>query len=140
MRTLDCTSALIGSSFNIDDPCSLRSAPPNGSGLLYATFTKYLCVCACSTYDIMWRGAMLELLDQLEAENPEDPALAPKVLNSLFVQQDYAAHHSLQAGGEPLFQGVSSNHHIRNSSGSSTHSPTATIVYKPAAATAHTHE
>jgi hypothetical protein len=27
----------------------------------------------------MWREAMMELLDQLEAENPEDPALAPKV-------------------------------------------------------------
>jgi hypothetical protein len=33
----------------------------------------------CSTYDIMWREAMMELLDQLEAENPENPALAPKV-------------------------------------------------------------
>ena len=27
----------------------------------------------------MWREAMMELLDQLETENPEDPALAPKV-------------------------------------------------------------
>lgn len=27
----------------------------------------------------MWREAMMELLDQLEAENPEDPNLAPKV-------------------------------------------------------------
>lgn len=27
----------------------------------------------------MWREAMMELLDQLEAENPEDPSLAPKV-------------------------------------------------------------
>jgi hypothetical protein len=27
----------------------------------------------------MWREAMMELLDQLEAENPENPALAPKV-------------------------------------------------------------
>jgi hypothetical protein len=34
---------------------------------------------ACSTYDIMWREAMMQLLDQLEAENPEDPSLAPKV-------------------------------------------------------------
>lgn len=33
------------------------------------------------TYDIMWREAMMELLDQLEAENPEDPALAPKELS-----------------------------------------------------------
>ncbi len=33
----------------------------------------------CSTYDILWREAMLGLLDQMEAENPEDPALAPKV-------------------------------------------------------------
>lgn len=32
-----------------------------------------------STYDIVWREAMMELLDQLEAENPEDPTLAPKV-------------------------------------------------------------
>lgn len=32
-----------------------------------------------STYDMMWREAMMELLDQLEAENPENPALAPKV-------------------------------------------------------------
>ena len=31
------------------------------------------------TYDIMWREAMMELLDQLEAENPEDAELAPKV-------------------------------------------------------------
>jgi hypothetical protein len=30
----------------------------------------------------MWREAMMELLDQLEAENPEDPALAPKVSSS----------------------------------------------------------
>ncbi|DBA81732.1 hypothetical protein WJX77_003084 [Trebouxia sp. C0004] len=30
------------------------------------------------TYDILWREAMLGLLDQMEAENPEDPALAPK--------------------------------------------------------------
>jgi hypothetical protein len=28
----------------------------------------------------MWREAMMELLDQLEAENPEDAALVPKVL------------------------------------------------------------
>jgi hypothetical protein len=27
----------------------------------------------------MWREAMMELLDQLEAENPEDTNLAPKV-------------------------------------------------------------
>eukprot|EP00879_Flechtneria_rotunda_P018094 GHRR01018972.1.p1 GENE.GHRR01018972.1~~GHRR01018972.1.p1 ORF type:complete len:205 (+),score=75.06 GHRR01018972.1:101-715(+) len=33
------------------------------------------------TYDIMWREAMMELLDQLEAENPEDPSLAPKELS-----------------------------------------------------------
>ncbi|KAK9817170.1 hypothetical protein WJX72_010626 [[Myrmecia] bisecta] len=33
------------------------------------------------TYDIMWREAMMELLDQLEAENPEDPSLAPKDLS-----------------------------------------------------------
>mmetsp|Transcript_33907 Transcript_33907/g.75181 ORF Transcript_33907/g.75181 Transcript_33907/m.75181 type:complete len:829 (-) Transcript_33907:621-3107(-) len=33
------------------------------------------------TFDIMWREAMMELLDQLEAENPEDPALAPKDLS-----------------------------------------------------------
>ena len=26
----------------------------------------------------MWREAVMQLLDQLEAENPEDPALAPK--------------------------------------------------------------
>ncbi len=32
-----------------------------------------------STFDIMWREAMMELLDQLEAENPEDTNLAPKV-------------------------------------------------------------
>ena len=32
----------------------------------------------CSTYDIAWREAMMDLLDQLEAENPEDPALAPR--------------------------------------------------------------
>jgi hypothetical protein len=31
-----------------------------------------------STFDIMWREAMMELLDQLEAENPEDATLAPK--------------------------------------------------------------
>jgi len=31
------------------------------------------------TYDIMWREGMMELLDQLEAENPEDINLAPKV-------------------------------------------------------------
>lgn len=35
--------------------------------------------CLHSTYDIMWREALMELLDQLEAENPENPALAPKV-------------------------------------------------------------
>lgn len=35
-------------------------------------------LCCCSTFDIMWREAMMELLDQLEAENPEDQALAPK--------------------------------------------------------------
>lgn len=33
------------------------------------------------TFDIMWREAMMELLDQLEAENPEDAALAPKELS-----------------------------------------------------------
>ena len=32
------------------------------------------------TYDILWREGIMELLDQLEAENPEDPALAPKDL------------------------------------------------------------
>ncbi|KAI8469151.1 MAG: hypothetical protein J3K34DRAFT_514240 [Monoraphidium minutum] len=32
------------------------------------------------TYDIMWREAIMELLDQLEAENPEDASLAPKDL------------------------------------------------------------
>jgi IQ and AAA domain-containing protein len=32
-----------------------------------------------STCDLMWREAMMDLLDQLEAENPEDPALAPHV-------------------------------------------------------------
>ncbi|KIY95572.1 hypothetical protein MNEG_12391 [Monoraphidium neglectum] len=30
------------------------------------------------TYDIMWREAIMELLDQLEAESPEDASLAPK--------------------------------------------------------------
>ncbi|GBF95030.1 hypothetical protein Rsub_07531 [Raphidocelis subcapitata] len=30
------------------------------------------------TYDVMWREAVMQLLDQLEAENPEDPSLAPK--------------------------------------------------------------
>jgi len=34
------------------------------------------------TYDIMWREGMMELLDQLEAENPEDINLAPKVRNN----------------------------------------------------------
>ncbi|CAG9462067.1 unnamed protein product [Pedinophyceae sp. YPF-701] len=29
------------------------------------------------TYDILWREAMMGLLDLLEAENPEDPSLAP---------------------------------------------------------------
>eukprot|EP00775_Hariotina_reticulata_P000779 gene779-1092_t len=29
----------------------------------------------------MWREAMMQLLDQLEAENPEDPSLAPKELS-----------------------------------------------------------
>lgn len=33
------------------------------------------------TFDIMWREAMMELLDQLEAENPEDLMLAPKDLS-----------------------------------------------------------
>ncbi|KAG1669632.1 hypothetical protein FOA52_010792 [Chlamydomonas sp. UWO 241] len=33
------------------------------------------------TFDIMWREGMMELLDQLEAENPEDSALAPKDLS-----------------------------------------------------------
>lgn len=32
-----------------------------------------------STYDILWREAMMELLDQLEAENPEEDSLAPQV-------------------------------------------------------------
>ncbi|KAK3245248.1 hypothetical protein CYMTET_45172 [Cymbomonas tetramitiformis] len=32
------------------------------------------------TFDIQWREAMMELLDQLEAENPEDPTLAPRDL------------------------------------------------------------
>jgi hypothetical protein len=32
------------------------------------------------TYDLTWREAMAELLDLLEAESPEDPALAPKTL------------------------------------------------------------
>ena len=33
------------------------------------------------TYDLLWREAMMELLDQLESESPEDPQLAPgKVL------------------------------------------------------------
>ena len=32
----------------------------------------------CSTYDIMWRESMMDLLDQLEAENPEDRTLAPQ--------------------------------------------------------------
>eukprot|EP00798_Chlamydomonas_sp_ICE-L_P010681 gene10681-12371_t len=39
------------------------------------------CVRVNRTFDIMWREAMMELLDQLEAENPEDPALAPKDLS-----------------------------------------------------------
>eukprot|EP00892_Ulva_mutabilis_P001805 jgi/Ulvmu1/11625/UM008_0029.1 len=30
------------------------------------------------TYDIMWREAIMDLLDQLEAETPEDQALAPR--------------------------------------------------------------
>lgn len=40
----------------------------------------YVCVLqhVRRTYDILWREAMMELLDQLEAESPEDPALAPK--------------------------------------------------------------
>lgn len=36
------------------------------------------------TYDIMWREGMMELLDQLEAENPEDINLAPKVTGCPF--------------------------------------------------------
>ena len=36
----------------------------------------------CSTFDIQWREAMMELLDQLEAENPEDVTLAPQVRRS----------------------------------------------------------
>jgi hypothetical protein len=32
------------------------------------------------TFDIQWREAMMELLDQLESENPEDPTLAPQDL------------------------------------------------------------
>lgn len=35
----------------------------------------------CRTFDIMWREAVMELLDQLEAENPDDSVLAPKVLS-----------------------------------------------------------
>ena len=38
-------------------------------------------VLPCSTYDLAWREAMLELLDQLESEHPEDPEQAPKVLH-----------------------------------------------------------
>lgn len=30
-------------------------------------------------YDIMWREGMMELLDQLEAENPDESILVPKV-------------------------------------------------------------
>lgn len=44
----------------------------------YGAGNRQMCA-ACSTYDIMWREAMMQLLDQLEAENPEDPSLAPKV-------------------------------------------------------------
>jgi hypothetical protein len=36
-----------------------------------------------STYDIMWRESIMQLLEQLEAENPEDATLAPKVRASL---------------------------------------------------------
>lgn len=32
------------------------------------------------SYDLVWREAMAELLDLLEAEHPEDPNLAPKQL------------------------------------------------------------
>jgi hypothetical protein len=45
----------------------------------------------------MWREAMMELLDQLEAENPEDPALAPKVgaaaQHRALAQKAAAQHH-----------------------------------------------
>ena len=33
------------------------------------------------TFDFFWREAVLELLEVLETENPEDPDLAPKDLN-----------------------------------------------------------
>jgi len=33
------------------------------------------------TYDALWRQGVMELLDLLEAENPEDPALVPKDLS-----------------------------------------------------------
>ena len=35
---------------------------------------------ANATYDALWRQGVMELLDLLEAENPEDPALVPKDL------------------------------------------------------------
>lgn len=65
----------------------------------------WACILFCSaylthsTYDIMWREAMMELLDQLEAENPENPALAPKVsttaeLGHAVLQPHYPCQHT----------------------------------------------
>lgn len=41
----------------------------------------HTCFVVFRTFDIMWREAMMELLDQLEAENPTDVLLAPKDLS-----------------------------------------------------------
>jgi hypothetical protein len=50
-----------------------------------------------STYDIMWREAIMELLDQLEAESPEDASLAPKARPPPFGMQLHAARMEPQA-------------------------------------------
>ncbi|WIA42292.1 hypothetical protein OEZ86_008306 [Tetradesmus obliquus] len=54
----------------------------------------------------MWREAMMELLDQLEAENPEDPALAPKELSEwacIYIKY-LQIFHKLEAAYDQMLQ------------------------------------
>jgi hypothetical protein len=68
------------------DPCLQPHSPGVGLVALCACSWRALGTALCrtsasavsSTYDIAWREAIMDLLDQLEAENPEDSALTPK--------------------------------------------------------------
>ena len=67
-------------------PVSLRSisSAQASKEALSRCYPTQLPALQCRTYDVLWRESMLEILDQLEAETPEDTSLAPKVWSHQF--------------------------------------------------------